>query len=175
MPCTAKVEIPWHVCERAHLPKPPRGLFILNYSISQVKLLGCMNWDHCLLQFHGIKQNSLKSERINSYVTSQCLFWALPLQIIFACVALHWMHTSLQLGCFSFQTLSINVVVLNSISRAMDMNIARVKVPTTCDRSWSHCRVQIWQWMGFENLCRMETWILYWNMGKFCWGNSYQE
>lgn len=30
-----------------------------------------MNWDHCYLQFHGIKLNSHERERINSYVTSQ--------------------------------------------------------------------------------------------------------
>lgn len=130
MPCTAKVEIPWHVCEHAHLPKPTWELFILNYSISQVKLLDCMNWDHCFLQFHGIERNSHESEGINSYAASKCLRWALPLQIIFTCVALHWIHTSLILGWFSFQTLSTSVVGFNSVYRAVDMNVARAKVPS---------------------------------------------
>lgn len=79
VPCTVKVVIPLHVYDRAHLSKSTWGLFILNYYISQVKLLDCMNWDHCYLQFHGIKLNSHERERINSYVTSQWLFWALPL------------------------------------------------------------------------------------------------
>lgn len=132
IPCTVKAMIPLHVYKSVHLSKSRWGLLILNCCINQVKLLDHMNWDNCFIQFHEVKLNSHESERINSYVISRWLLWALPLQP--SRLYLHeWYcteYTFLILGCFSFQTWSTSVLVLNSISRAMDKNIARANMPS---------------------------------------------